>query len=79
MLDGLSPAETARLHLRLDALDSCDTPVAWELLEFVREARDGGTEVVIESHPDVVVSTILMLADVRDDLGLRAAGDGTRA
>lgn len=76
VLDELSPAPGQRLHLRLAALHSCETPVAWELLEFVRDAKDGGTEVVVESHPDTVVSTILMLADVRDDLGLRANGNG---
>ncbi len=76
VLESLEPAPGRRLHLRLGKLHSCETPVAFELLEFVRDVKDGGTEVVVESHPDPVVSTILMLADVRDDLGLRSRTDG---
>ena len=73
-LDGLRTAPARRLHLRLGDLDTCEPPVAWELLEFVRDVKDDGAEVVVESHPDPVVSTVLLLADVRDDLGLRSNG-----
>lgn len=79
VLDGLRPTSGQRVHLRLGELDTCEPPVAWELLEFVREAKDEGAEVVVESHPDPVVSTVLLLADVRDDLGLRTNGNGSRA
>jgi hypothetical protein len=77
VLESLGAAPGRCLRLRLDKLQSCETPVAFDLLEFVREIKDGGSEVVVESHPDAVVSTILMLADVRDDLGLRVRPDGT--
>lgn len=77
VLGGLGRAPRLRLRLRLAALSSCDTPVAWELLEFVRDVKDGGGEVVLESRPDPVVSAVIMLADVRDDLGLRAHADGS--
>jgi hypothetical protein len=76
-LASLELAPGQRMRLRLDRLHSCDTPMAFELLEFVRDVKDGGTEVGVESHPDAVVSTILMLADVRDDLGLRVSPSGT--
>jgi hypothetical protein len=79
VLDSLDPAPGQRLHLRLDSLQSCETPVAFDLLEFVRDIKDRGSEVVVETQPDAVVSTILMLADVRDDLGLRADGHGSEA
>ena len=78
MLDGLRPAAERRLLLRLAALESCDPPVAWELLEFVRDVKDGGVEVVVDERPNAVVGTVLLLADVRDDLGLRSDGDGSR-
>lgn len=74
VLDSLGPAPGQRLHLRLGKLQACETPVAFDLLEFVRDVKDAGTEVVLEGRPDTVVSTILMLADVRDDLRLRADG-----
>lgn len=77
VLAALELAPGQRMSLRLDSLHSCATPVAFELLEFVRDIKDGGSEVVVESHPDAVVSTILMLADVRDDLGLRADSNGS--
>ena len=77
-LEVLRPAPGQRVSLRLEGLEFCDPPVAWELLEFVREARDLGAGVVVESHPDPVVSTILRLADVRDDLGLHPDGIGSR-
>lgn len=73
-LEALRPAPGQRLHLRLDGLESCDAPVADDLLEFVRDAKDGGAEVVLESRPGPLVSTILLLADVRDDLGLHPGG-----
>lgn len=79
VLERLRASPGKRLHLRLAELDFCETPVAWELLEFVRDVKDGGAEVVLESPPDMVVSTVLLLADVRDDLGLRADGDGRDA
>ena len=75
MLDGLRPAAERRLRLRLGALESCDPPIAWELLDFVRDVKDGGVEVVVEEPPNTVVSTVLLLADVRGDLGLRTYGD----
>lgn len=78
VLDSLDPAPGRCLHLRLGRLDFCATPVAFELLEFVRDVKDGGTEVVLASRPDTVVSTILLLADVRDDLGLRTGRRPTR-
>jgi len=76
-LESIGTAPGQCLHLRLDRLHACETPVALDLLEFVRDLKDGGAEVVLESHPDTVVSTILLLADVRDDLGLRAGADGS--
>jgi hypothetical protein len=75
-LDSVGAAPGRCLHLRLDKLHSCEVPVAFELLEFVRDVKDVGSEVVVERRPDTVVSTILMLADVRDDLGLRVRPDG---
>lgn len=80
LLDGLRPAAGRRLWLRLGALESCDPPVAWELLDFVRDVKDGGVEVVVDERPNEMVSTVLLLADVRDDLGLRDGdpGDGSR-
>jgi hypothetical protein len=76
VLESLGTVAGRRLHLRLAGLESCETPVAFELLEFVRDVKDGGTEVVVDNPQDAVVSTILMLADVRDDLGLRIRPDG---
>lgn len=76
VLESIDTTPGQCLHLRLDELHFCETPVALELLEFVEDLKDGGTEVVLESQPDTVVSTILMLVDVRDDLGLRARAAG---
>ena len=72
VLASLGAAPARSLRLRLDKLQSCAPSVAFDLLEFVRDIKDRGGEVVLERHPDTVVSTILMFADVRDDLGLRA-------
>lgn len=73
-LAAVGPSPGQRLHLRLSGLHSCETVVAFDLLDFVREAKDAGAEVVLEDRPDPVVSTILLLADVRDDLDLRVDG-----
>jgi hypothetical protein len=75
VLESIDTAPGQCLHLRLDRLHSCETPVALELVEFVEDLKDGGVEVVLESQPGTVVSTILMLTDVRDDLGLRGRAD----